>query len=239
VVNAIWAEFSDEYFLRHKADEIAWHTQLIASNDDLGRPLIAVRQEGPRGGTEIFIYTRDTQRLFAQTTSILEQLGLTVVDARIISSRSGHTLDSYVVLDDSGAPIEASYRLEEIRDRLQRGLGNTDQAPPRVARRTPRHLQHFPQPARVEFSSDLNGERTVVELLAADRPGLLSRIGQAFANCGVRVQNAKIGTFGNRAEDVFYITDQANAPLTDPDRLEALRDELLRALEPDAAERTG
>jgi [protein-PII] uridylyltransferase len=239
VVNTIWAEFSDEYFLRHKADEIAWHTQLIASNDDPERPLIAVRQEGPRGGTEIFIYTRDTRRLFAQTTSILEQLGLTVVDARIISSRSGHTLDSYVVLDDSGAPIEASYRLEEIRDRLQRGLGNTDQAPPRVARRTPRHLQHFPQPARVEFSSDLNGERTVVELLAADRPGLLSRIGQAFANCGVRVQNAKIGTFGNRAEDVFYITDQANAPLTDPARLEALRDELLRALEPEAAERTG
>jgi [protein-PII] uridylyltransferase len=55
----------------------------------------------------------------------------------------------------------------------------------------------------------------------------------------VRVQNAKIGTFGNRAEDVFYITDQANAPLTDPARLEALRDELLRALEPEAAERTG
>ena len=85
-------------------------------------PLIGVRQEGPRGGTEIFVYTHDAQRLFAQTTSILEQLGLTVVDARIITSRSGYTLDSYVVLDDSGAPIEASYRLDEIRDRLQQGL---------------------------------------------------------------------------------------------------------------------
>ncbi len=241
-VNAIWAEFSDEYFLRHKADEIAWHTQLIATHDDPEQPLIAVRQEGPRGGTEIFVYTRDIERLFAQTTSILEQLGLTVVDARIISSRNGRTLDSYVVLDDSGAPIEASYRLDEIRARLQRGLASPGSAPHKVARRTPRHLQHFPLPARVDFSSDLAGERTVVELIAADRPGLLSRIGQAFASCGARVQNAKIGTFGNRAEDVFYITDENDAPITDPEHLELLRKALLDALEADdgsGAERTG
>ena len=232
VVNAIWGEFSDEYFLRHKADEIAWHSQLIAEHGDSDEPLIAVRQEGPRGGTEIFIYTLDTHRLFAQTTSVLEQLGLTVVDARIITSGTGHTLDSYIVLDDSGAPIEATYRLEEIRERLRRGLAEPDQAPQPIARRTPRHLQYFPLPTRVDFSTDSNGERTIVELLAADRPGLLSSIGQAFANCGARVQNAKIGTFGNRAEDVFYITDQDNLPITDTDLLEALRTELQRALEP-------
>jgi len=242
LVNAIWGEFSDEYFLRHKADEIAWHTQLIADHGTSDEPLIAVRQEGPRGGTEIFIYTLDTHRLFAQTTSLLEQLGLTVVDARIITSRSGHTLDSYVVLDGSGAPIEASYRLEEIRERLRRGLGEPNQAPQPVARRAPRHLQYFPLPTRVGFSTDINAERTVVELLAADRPGLLSSIGQAFSNCGVRVQNAKIGTFGNRAEDVFYITDEANLPITDSERLEALRSELLQVIEPedgDAADQAG
>jgi len=238
LVNAIWGEFSDEYFLRHKADEIAWHTQLIADHGTSDEPLIAVRQEGPRGGTEIFIYTLDTHRLFAQTTSLLEQLGLTVVDARIITSRSGHTLDSYVVLDGSGAPIEASYRLEEIREWLRRGLGEPNQAPQPVARRAPRHLQYFPLPTRVEFSTDINAERTVVELLAADRPGLLSSIGQAFSNCGVRVQNAKIGTFGNRAEDVFYITDEANLPITDSERLEALRSELLRAIEPEGGDTT-
>ncbi len=238
-VSAVWAEFSDEYFLRHKADEIAWHTQLIAAHDAPEKPLIAVRQEGPRGGSEIFVYTRDAQRLFAQTTSILEQLGLTVVDARIITSRSGHTLDSYVVLDDSGAPIEASYRLDEIRNRLQQGLASKDGTPQPVARRTPRHLQHFPLPTRIDFSTDLNGERTVVELIAADRPGLLSRVGQAFSSCGARVQNAKIGTFGNRAEDVFYITDERDMAITDPARLEALHKALLDALEPDRAARTG
>ncbi|MDX1592752.1 MAG: [protein-PII] uridylyltransferase [Gammaproteobacteria bacterium] len=243
-VDAIWSGFSEEYFLRHKADEIAWHTQLIASHDAPDRPLIAVRQEGSRGGTEIFVYTRDAERLFAQTTSILEQLGLTVADARIISSRTGHTLDSYVVLDDSGAPIEADYRLDEIRERLEQGLCAPGSEPHPVARRTPRHLQHFPMPTRVDFSSDIAGERTVVELIAADRPGLLSRIGQAFARCGARVQNAKIGTFGNRAEDVFYITDEADRPITDPEHLEVLRKTLLDALETNGsakakAERTG
>jgi [protein-PII] uridylyltransferase len=162
-----------------------------------------------------------------------------VVDARIITSRSGYTLDSYVVLDDSGAPIEASYRLDEIRDRLQQGLASSGSAPRPVARRTPRHLQHFPLSTRVDFSTDINGERTVVELIAADRPGLLSKVGQAFASCGARVQNAKIGTFGNRAEDVFYITDEANEPFTDEVRLDTLRATLLEALEPDPEARTG
>ncbi|HEY5719075.1 MAG TPA: [protein-PII] uridylyltransferase, partial [Gammaproteobacteria bacterium] len=183
VVNAIWADFSEEYFLRQKAEEIAWHTELIAAHGDTAEPLIAVRQQGSRGGSEIFIYTRDTHRLFALTTSILEQCGVTVVDARIISSRSGYTLDSYVVLDESGEPIEADYRLAEIQERLARGLAHPDRKPPKVARRTPRHLQHFPLPTRIDFSTDLNNERNVVEVLAADRPGLLSRIGQAFANC--------------------------------------------------------
>jgi [protein-PII] uridylyltransferase len=108
-----------------------------------------------------------------------------------------------------------------------------------VARRTPRHLQHFPLPTRIDFSTDANAERTVVELIAADRPGLLSRVGQAFASCGARVQNAKIGTFGNRAEDVFYITDEHDAAITDPARLEALRTALLDALESDRTARAG
>ena len=92
-------------------------------------------------------------------------------------------------------------------------------------------LGPVPLPTRVEFSSDVTGERTVVELIAADRPGLLSRIGQAFADCSVHIRNAKIGTFGNRAEDVFYITGPDDAPITDPGRLAELREALLETLD--------
>ena len=71
--------------------------------------------------------------------------------------------------------------------------------------------------------------RTVMELVAADRPGLLSKIGQTFIKQGVNIQTAKIMTIGERAEDVFYLTDESGSTL-DSDAQKRLRDELIREL---------
>lgn len=52
-----------------------------------------------------------------------------------------------------------------------------------------------------------------MEVVTRDRPGLLSQIAGAMASCGIRLQNAKIATYGERAEDIFFITDRDNQPL--------------------------
>jgi [protein-PII] uridylyltransferase len=69
----------------------------------------------------------------------------------------------------------------------------------------------------------------VAELVTVDRPGLLARVGRAFVESGVKLQHAKIATFGERAEDVFFITDRNNRPL-DVEALVALRSRLLETL---------
>jgi [protein-PII] uridylyltransferase len=61
-----------------------------------------------------------------------------------------------------------------------------------------------------------------MELITADRPGLLSQVGRAFTECRVRLQNARITTLGARAEDVYYITDRNNRPLTDKRQIDCL-----------------
>ena len=70
----------------------------------------------------------------------------------------------------------------------------------------------------------------MLELVTADRPGLLSKVGQAFIAQGVDIETAKIMTIGERAEDVFYISDESGAPL-DAAAQERLRDELLTRLD--------
>ncbi|MEJ2686165.1 MAG: [protein-PII] uridylyltransferase, partial [Gammaproteobacteria bacterium] len=95
----------------------------------------------------------------------------------------------------------------------------------------PRQFRHFPIPTQVQFSSDEARERTIVELITADRPGLLSQVGRAFTDCGIRLQNAKIATFGSRAEDVFFITDQDNHPLADSAQFECLKQTLISYLD--------
>jgi [protein-PII] uridylyltransferase len=230
-INAVWDGFGDDYFLRHSADEIVWHTRAILKKADDGRPLVLARQDRGRGGTQIFVYTRDQDQIFAVTTSTLDRLGLTVLDARIITSRSGYTLDSYTVVEDSGKPIEERHRIKEIIVRLRQHLSHPDARPRLPTRRVPRVMALFQTPTQVNFISDESNDRTVVELVTTDHPGLLGKIGQAFTDCGVRLQNAKIATIGARAEDVFFITDQQNRPIREAHQYIALRESLLQHLQ--------
>jgi len=92
-------------------------------------------------------------------------------------------------------------------------------------------LRHFPTPTQVFFSEDQANGRTVLELITADRPGLLSRVGQAFVECGIQLQNAKIATIGARVEDVFFITDRGKHPLGDEQKYVTVRESLIRHLE--------
>ncbi len=229
-VNALWQTLDNEFFLRYASDEIAVITQAIIGKQDDAFPLLVIRQRTRRGGSEVFVYTRDQDELFALITTTLDQLGLTIADARILTTRQGYTLDSYIVLEESGEPISSSERLEEIRLALQDRLSNPQPYILPHSRYTPRRLKHFPVPTEVRFSLDGAQRRTVMVLLTQDRPGLLARVGQAMVACGVRVQNAKIATVGAQADDVFFITDRSNQPLDD-DRQVLLRQAILEQLD--------
>ncbi len=230
-VEHIWREWGDDYFLRHTADEIAWHTLAILQCTAADLPLVLVRQQSPRGGTEIFIYTHDQEHLFATTTQTLDQLGLTILDARIITANNGFTLDTYIVLEASGEPITNAHRLQEIPAALKQHLQSHGQKLASGTRRPPRHLKYFPTPTEITFINDERNQRTVMELITTDRPGLLSRVGQALRESGARLQNAKIATFGARVEDVFFITDKNNQPLRTEVQFTSLRDSMIKYLD--------
>jgi [protein-PII] uridylyltransferase len=226
----LWDTLGEDYFLRHSADEIAWHTSTIAGCKEEQLPLVLVRRQTLRGGTEVFIYMRDADNIFATTTRVLANLGLNIVDARIITSSGGYTLDTYIVLEEDGSVIEDRKRAEEIQDQLRTALRRLDILPLPSGRLKERKLKHFAIPTRVEFSIDPANGRTIMEVTAADRPGLLSCVGMALAFCGARLQGAKIATYGERAVDIFFITDRNNRMIDDPIKFECLRHTITDAL---------
>ncbi len=237
-VKSIWRHFTDDYFLRYSAAEIVWHTAAIARTDPSDLPLVLIEPHSSRGGTEIFVYARDRDYLFALSASAMDQLNLNIQDARIITTEDGHTLDSYLVLEDDGRPVSDARRQDEIHTRLRKTLASESVSPP-SRRPVPRQLRHFNIDTEINFVQDETNNRTAVELITSDRPGLLARVGFAFARCGLRLQNAKIATIGARAEDVFFITDEHNAPIRDPAQFRRIRETLLDLLEErsDLAER--
>jgi [protein-PII] uridylyltransferase len=229
-IDALWSRLDDDYFLRYTIDAIAWHTEAIIAAPADARPLILIRQQTQHGGTELFIYTPRRDNLFALTTSTLDQMGLTITDARIMPSRDGYTLDTYIVLEEDGAPVSEAWRIQELESTLRSVLAHPDTPPQKVERRLPRQLRHFTIPTQVTFQPDPYNDRTVMEVVSSDRPGLLSQIGKAMMECGVRLQNAKIATLGARVEDIFFVTDAANQPLRDAAQMENLRQRITEFL---------
>ena len=209
----VWTDFTDEYYLRHRPEEIAWHTRVLAESGAGASVVVDVSDEVSKGLTAIMVYAPRELRSFVRITATLDELGLTVVDARIVPMSGTQTLDTYCVLESDGSRIGEGRRLQEIRSRLPKALIIDDGRPLMVYRRAPRQVRMFSTAAQARVSQDPANNRTVLELVAADRPGLLLQLGTLFEEHAVVLHNAKITTLGERAEDVFFITTDRNKPL--------------------------
>jgi [protein-PII] uridylyltransferase len=222
----VWGGFAGEYFLRHTPAEIAWHIRVLAGLEDRGeQSAVSVEQQTGRGGTAIMICTVSGQHSFARATGALDELGLNILDARVVPVGDGRNVHTYVVLENDGSPIEDHERLVQIETAVRKATLEHGGRMPTVMRQPPRQVRLFSTPTRIAFSEDPDGRRTVMELVAADRPGLLCEVGKTFFENNVSLRAAKIMTVGERAEDVFYITTLAGQTLD-----EAAREELARQL---------
>jgi len=228
---AVWSRMNDGYFLRHTPEEIAWHTRLLAEREpDDASPIVAVREATERGGNSVLTYMPHRQHNFARTTALLDQMGLNILDARITALEGGLSLDTYLVLEDTGAPITDRHRAQQIEQQLRRVLSSPDADLPVVTRRAPRQVRMFATPTQITFTEDPLCQHTILELIAGDRPGLLSEVGKVLLAERVDVVTARIMTIGERAEDVFHVTDDRGMQLGDEARLR-LQEKLTTALD--------
>ena len=225
-----WATLSSAYFLRHTPEEVAWHARAFARRaiDDDG-PVVSVQAESERGTTAVTTFAPHRQHGFARSTAVLDQLGLTIVDARITPTHDGNSIDLYHVLEEDGSPIVDADRLEEIEVALRRSLQSPRDPQLAVSRRAPRQVRLFNTTTQIHLSVDERNNRSVLEIVAGDRPGLLCDIGKVMMEQRIDLLAAKIMTVGERAEDVFYVADAAQRPLDEPTaaRLEARLREVL------------
>jgi [protein-PII] uridylyltransferase len=230
-IEPVWSRLSATYFLRHSPEEIAWHTRLLADRPPgSNEPLVAIEPQSVRGTTGVLVFGMPGRYGFARATAVLDQLGLTIVDARITPTSEGFSMDFYHVLEDDGAMITDADRQQEIERALWRAVKRPEDSPVAVSRRAPRQARMFNTPMQIAVSVDERNQRSVLELTAGDRPGLLCDVGKVLLEERIELHNAKIMTVGERAEDVFYITDFEHRPLNES-AAERLKTRLALALD--------
>ncbi len=230
-IDEVWQLMNANYFLRHRPSEIAWHTEWLADSDtDSEVGLVDVRRRANGDGVEAALFTPSVKRTFAHATAVLDELGMTIMDARVVPLENGYSIDSFVFMElDDRVEIDEA-RMQKIRRSLTRVLTAYDDNVASVTRVLPRQARMFTTRTSVAFSPATRRDITVLELVAADRPGLLSTIGQVFIEQNIDIETAKIMTIGERAEDVFYIRPESGGALDDA-ALDELRQALLARLD--------
>ena len=218
-----WAQLDDSYFLDHEAQEIAWHTRLLAFKVNTAAAIVKARLSRAGEGLQVVVYCQDQRGLFARICDFFARMNFTIVEAKIHTTQHGYALNSFQIMEATRSDTEyrdiMNYIEFELAQQIEQAKPLTIAATGRVSRQ----LKHFPINTEVEIKPDSKGMH-VLSLIAGDRPGLLARIALILEKYDIRLHRAKINTLGSRAEDVFWIS---GAALAQPEQTDELRKALL------------
>jgi [protein-PII] uridylyltransferase len=232
---------SDRYVRTTLPQRMAAHLRLI---ERLKEEPVATElfHYGDLGASDLCVVTQDVPGLFALIAGTLAAHGVNILSAQIETRADGVAVDTFHVNDPTGEAILDKPRWEAVTEDLTRTLGGALTVEGLFAARrhgAPRPEAGPPGPARVTVDNSLSDTRTVVEVRAPDRLGLLYLITRALAREGVNIATAKIATDLDQALDTFYVTDAAGQKLVDPERIALVRAAVVAALEAGSSSRAG
>ena len=226
-VDALFLRFPEYSFLRARPDQVAWQAEALRASAP-GEVVVRVRfLDEDSQAMEVFVHAPDRDGLFAAIVIALDRMGLAIQQARALDGPGGTIFDSFQVLPGD---LRQAPDTDAIARKLATALaGEIDKLRP-ARRAQPSHLRHFRIAPQIAFSDSVDGKATVLSLVCTDRPGLLADVAHGLRAQGMRVYDARIATFGERAEDVFRIGDRDGRALDESQR-DALRDALLARID--------
>lgn len=226
-----WSLFDNDYYLRYEVDTLKWHIKTLANVKILELPVVAVRYARNSGSTEVLVFTPDLANLLVRTTAGFDRLNLNIVDARLHTTQMGFALHNYLVLDQNDNAICTDTEQKEIEEALKDQLLMPRKGRDPWKTHLPRVLKQFPIPTQVNFLEIRQGQYTLLEVIAQDRPGLLYQIAEVFEKCDIKLHNAKVATYGARIEDIFFVSDLGNKPITDCEQQGYIRQNIIDRLD--------
>lgn len=240
----LWDTLDVSYFMRHQADEIAWHTRVLTrqiaqiATKAIGkaapegeavvdRCIVRARLSPEGEGLQVLVYAPDQNDLFARICGYFDSSNFSILDARVHTTLTGHALDTFQVVAPT---LSDHYRelIAMVENNLAQTIDECGPLPAPMKGRLSRRVKSFPVTPRVDLRPDEKAQRWLLSVSASDRAGLLYGISRVLARYDINVQLAKITTLGERVEDTFLIS---GAQLQVNRRQIEIETELLETLE--------
>lgn len=218
------------YWLKVELDRQEQHARFLREAELAGRTTATrVETDQFRGVTELTILAPDHPRLLAIVTGACAAAGGNIVDAQIFTTTDGLVLDTIFVSRAFERDDDELRRAERIAAAIERALKGEIRIADLVAQRRapPPRGGTFQVAPEVIIDNVLSSRHTVLEVSGLDRPGLLYDLTTAIGKLNLNIASAHIATFGEKAVDVFYVTDLTGAKITSTARQLMIRQTLL------------
>jgi [protein-PII] uridylyltransferase len=222
------------YWLRTDLNVVAEHAKLIRDAEAQGRQIVThIATDAFRGVTEITLLAPNHPRLLAMVAGACTGAGANIVDAQISTTRDGMALDTIHLEREFDHAEDEERRARKIAVTIERLLsGEVRLADVVLTKRKPKpKLSAFTVAPQVVIDNTLSDALTVIEINGLDRPGLLYDVTREISDLNLDIASAHIATFGEKAVDVFYVTDLTGKKITSKSRETAIRERLMKALQ--------
>ena len=229
-IKQFWNTLPDDYFIRNEPYYIAWHASSLIQSPAINVPLVSLRYSERLEANMFFVFAPETNRLLTQVTGAFDALELNIIEARLQLTSNGFALYTFNALVPEVESARKRDYMSFLEWRLRQLILEYNDKKFVARRNSSRALKHFPIEPRVTFLFN-SKSYTTMEVVAQDQPGLLHRVARVLREYNLILLSARVATFGERAEDIFYIRHGDHSPVVEPDILEQLKMRICEALD--------
>jgi [protein-PII] uridylyltransferase len=187
--------------------------------------------------TELTVFAPNHARLLSLFAGACAASGANIAGAHITTTRDGYALDTFLLNREFKDDADELRRAQRISDTIERLLAGKERLPVLLQRRraSVRGVQAFTVEPEVIINNSLSERLTVIEVSCRDRPGLLYELTSALSDLSLDIASAHVTTFGEKAVDVFYVTDLVGKQVVNEARQAAIQDRLYSTMVGDGA----
>jgi [protein-PII] uridylyltransferase len=230
------ARLPDAYWLKATLEQKLLHAKLLNMTEiEAPAPITHINTDHDRGVTELTVIAPDHVRLLSTVAGACAATGANIVDAQVYTTADGMALDTFCVSRAFSYDEDELRRAGRVVLAIERALSGQVRLRDMVADRTRQaegHRDVFRVPPEVSIDNTLSNRFTVLEVTGLDRPGLLYELTAILSRLSLNIASAHIATFGEKAADVFYVTDLTGEKISSGHKQEAIRRAILRIFEP-------
>lgn len=223
------------YLLRTDLETQVRHAEFILNSQTGDMPLATIsRTLAFEGVTEITIYAPDQPNMLSLLAGACARAGTHIVDAQIYTTRDGFAIDTMRVRREFNNEEDELRRAERISDEIKNTLAGLQSAKGNDTsiRSVQQSSKAFSVQTDIIIHNTLSNQFTVIEASGKDRRGLLHDLAAAIFDLSLNISSAHIATFGERAVDVFYVTDLMGDKITNKARQNKIKKRLEDAFKP-------